>query len=135
MKNKEKNTTAVSIFGAATATSANGSESKSDSKVTSTVSINVDVAGLITKGEEILQDELLDSSSGKVNAFRASGKELLKNFPDLQKGFEQTTNLNGVYKIVNSKNQKAGIKENQELSHKYALKAVQNGIDFLRSLK
>jgi hypothetical protein len=134
MKNKEKNTSAVSIFGAATATSANGTESKSDSRVTSTVSINVDVAGLIAKGEEILQDELIDASSGKVKAFRALGKEFLKNFPDLQKEFEQTTNLSGSYKLINSENEEEGIKENQELSHKYALRAIQNGIDFLRSL-
>jgi hypothetical protein len=135
MKDKKNNTSALSIFGAATATSASGSNSKSDSKITTTVAINIDLAGLIAKGEEILQDELLATSSGKVRSFLALGKELLKDSPSLQKEFEQTTNLSGVYKIGNSGNEEMGINENQKLSHKYALRAVQNGIDFLRSLQ
>jgi predicted double-glycine peptidase len=134
MKDKTNNTSAFSIFGAATATSATGDNSKSNSKVTSIVDITVDVAGLISKGKELLEDESLDSSSGKLKSFRALGKELLKDSPNLAEQFEQATNLSGVYRIVNSENMEAGIKQNQEASHKYAYEAVKRGIEFLEML-
>jgi hypothetical protein len=134
MKDKTKNTAAVSIFGAATATSANGDESTSKSKVTSSVTITVDIAGLISKGKELLSDTSLNTSSGKLSSFRALGKALLKDIPGLAEQFEQTTSLSGVYEILDSKNQDAGIKRNQENSHKYALDAVERGIEFLEML-
>ena len=131
MKDKKNNTSAVSIFGPATATSANGGNSNSESKVISTTTIAVDVASLIAKGKMLLEDESLDISSGKLNSFRALGKELLKDYPDLAEQFEKATNLSGSYIMTDSAK---GIKENQERSHKTALNAVQRGIDFLEML-
>lgn len=134
MKDKTKNTSALSIFGAATATSANGNESNSNAKITSTVTINVDVAGLISKGKSLLDDNTLNTSSGKLSSFRALGATLLKDKPELAKQFERSTSATGVYKIVNARNPDEGIKQNQEADHKYALEAVQRGIDFLEML-
>ena len=134
MKNKTNNTSAFSIFGAASATSANGDSSKSISRVTSSVDIAIDIAGLIEKGKELLNDEFLNSSSGKIKSFRALGKELLKEKPNLAEQFEKATNLSGVYKIIDSDSPETGRKINEELSHKYAVEAVQKGIDFLEML-
>jgi hypothetical protein len=131
MKDKTNNTSAFSIFGAAAATSANGNGSKTNSKVTSTVDITVDIAGLVAKGKELLEDETLNISSGKIKSFRALGKELLKDKPNLSEEFEKTTNLSGVFKFINSDAPEIGQKTNEELSHKYAHEAVQRGIDFL----
>ena len=134
MKNKAKNTTAISIFGAATATSANGENSNSNSKVSSVVPINVNISGLIAKGKELLKDVNLNTSSGKLKSFRSLGKELLKDYPVLAEEFEQTTNLSGVYKFIDSTNPETGIKSNQVASHKYALDAVQRVLEFLETL-
>jgi hypothetical protein len=134
VRDKTNNTSAFSIFGAASSTSTNGSNSRSNSKVTSTVDITVDVTGLIAKGKELLEDESLNTSSGKFKSFRALGKELLKDNPNLADQFEQTTNSSGIYKIINSEDQENGLKINQELSHKYAVEAIQRGIDFLEML-
>ena len=131
MKDKTKNTSAVSIFGAATATSANGDESRAKSKVTSTVNITVDVAGLIAKGKSLLEDTTLDTSSGKLSSFRALGKELLKDISGLADEFEKATNTSGVYQLVTSEE---GRKKNQEASHNYAIDAVKRGIEFLEML-
>jgi hypothetical protein len=134
MKNKTKNTSAVSIFGAATATSANGDKSTSKSKVTSSVTIAVDVAGLISKGKELLEDASLDTSSGKLSSFRTLGKTLLKGIPELAEQFERTTNLSMAYKIIDANNPDEGIRINQERSHECALNAVKRGIEFLEML-
>jgi hypothetical protein len=134
MKDKTKNTSAVSIFGAATATSANGDDSMSKSKVTSTVTITVDVAGLISKGKDLLEDATLDTSSGKLSSFRALGKALLKDISELAERFEQTTSVSGTYEITDNSNPDVGMKRNQEKSHKYALEAVKRGIDFLEMI-
>ena len=134
MKDKKNNTSAFSIFGAASATSANGESSRSTSKVLSTVPISVDVAGLITKGKELLQDSNLDTSSGKIKSFRALGRELLKESPNLAEEFEKATNLSGVYSIIDSMNPEIGMKKNQDASHKYAFEAVQRGIEFLEMI-
>jgi len=131
---KNNNTSAFSIFGSATATSANGNNSKSDSKVTSTVNIAVDIGNLIAKAKALLDDKFLNSSSGKLKSFRALGKELLKENPNLALEFEKATNLSGVYKIINSDVPESGQKINDELSHKYAIEAVQRGIDFLEMI-
>jgi hypothetical protein len=135
MKNKTNNTSAFSVFGAASATSANGNSSKSNSTVTSSVDITVDIAGLITKGKDLLSDEFLNSSSGKLRSFRALGKELFKNNPNLAEQFEKATNLSGAYRMIDSASPEIGTKINEELSHKYAFEAVQRGIDFLEMLK
>ena len=132
MKDKKKNTSAFSIFGNATVTSANGSNSNAISKVTSTISI--DVAGLIAKGKELLEDKMLDTSSGKLKFFQAQGKEILKEKPELAKQFEQATNTSGFYKMADSENPEIAIKHNQERSHMYALDAVKRGIEFLEML-
>ena len=134
MKNKKNNTSAFSLFGSATATSANGDKSNSESRVISTTAISVDVGGLIAKGKMLLEDESLDISSGRLKSFRALGKELLKNSPNLAEQFEQATNLSGSFILIDSANREAGIKENQERSHKTAINAVQRGIDFLEML-
>jgi hypothetical protein len=134
MKDKKNNTAAFSLFGSATATSANGDKSNSESRVTSSTVIDVDVAGLIAKGKILLKDESLDISSGKLKSFKALGKELLKNSPNLAEQFEQATNLSGSFIMIDSANREAGIKENQERSHKTAINAVQRGIDFLEML-
>jgi hypothetical protein len=134
MKDKTKNTSAVSIFGTATATSANGDNGKSNVKVTSVVNITVDVAGLITKGKTLLEDESLDTSSGKFKSFQALGKELLKDSPNLVEGFVKATNWGGVYSFNNPVNPKTGKTKNEEASHKYAVEAVQRGIEFLEML-
>jgi hypothetical protein len=93
MKNKTKNTSALSIFGSATATSANGDASTSKSKVTSPVTITIDLAGLISRGKTLLDDVSLDTSSGKLSSFRALGKTLLKDVPELAAQFEQTNRI------------------------------------------
>jgi hypothetical protein len=134
MKDKTNNTSAFSVFGPAAATSANGNSSKSNSKVTSTVDITVDIASLIVKGKELLEDKFLNTSSGKLKSFRALGKKLLKENHDLAEEFEKATNLSGRYKIIDSDAPEIGQKTNEELSHKYALDAVQRGIDFLEML-
>jgi len=127
MKDKTKNTSALSIFGSATATSANGDESTSKSEVTSPVTITIDLAGLISRGKSLLDDVSLDTSSGKLSSFRALGKTLLKDVPELAKQFEQTTGLSGVYKIGDTEH-------NQKKSHENALEAVKRGIEFLEML-
>jgi hypothetical protein len=134
MKDKTKNTTAFSLFGPATATSANGDNGKSNSKTTSVVNITVDVAGLIAKGKALLEDESLDTSSGKLKFFRALGKELLKNHPELAKQFEQATSLSYFSKNPFSLNSESEIKEHKERSRKCAIDAVQRGIEFLEML-
>jgi len=127
MKDKTKNTSALSIFGAATATSANGENSTSKSNVTSPVTITIDLGGLISKGKELLEDVSLDSSSGKLSSFRALGKTLLKDVPELASQFENTTSISGVYKIGNPE-------YNQIKSHENAIEAVKRGIEFLEML-
>jgi hypothetical protein len=127
MKDKIKNTSALSIFGSATATSANGDASIAKSKVTSPVTITIDLAGLISRGRALLDDVSLDTSSGKLSSFRALGKTLLKDAPELAAQFEQTTGSSGVYKIGDPE-------YNQKKSHEYALDAVKRGIDFLEML-
>ncbi|GHV94495.1 hypothetical protein AGMMS50293_08150 [Spirochaetia bacterium] len=134
MKDKKKNTSAVSIFGPATATSANGNASNSISKTTSTVNIAIDVAGLIAKGKELLSDETIDTSSGKITSFRALGKVLLKDIPELAGEFEKTTNLSGAYKLLDSSDTSVEI-ENKRRSHQYAVEAIKRGIEFLESLE
>ena len=134
MKDKKNNSLAISIFGPAAATSANGGKSNSESRVTSTTTIAVDVAGLIAKGKMLLEDESLDTSSGKLKSFLALVKELLKDSPNLVEQFEKAINLSGSFTMIDSANREAGIKKNQERSHMIALKAVQRGIDFLEML-
>jgi hypothetical protein len=134
MKNKTKNTAAVSIFGPATATSANGDESRANSKVTSTVDIKVTVAGLISQGKELSGDSSLDNSSGKLSSFLALGQELLKDRPELAKGFEQATTVGGAYGIIDYRNPEPGTKRSQEASHNQAIAKIKRGIEFLESL-
>jgi hypothetical protein len=134
MQDKNNNTSAFSLFGAATATSANGDKGKSNSSVTSIVDITVDVAGLIAKGKALLEDESLDTSSGKLKSFLALGKQLLKHHPDLAQQFEKTTNLSYFSKNPFSLNSESEIKEHKERSHKCAIDAVQRAIDFLEML-
>jgi hypothetical protein len=135
MKDKTNNTSAISIFGAATATSANGSSSKSESRVTSTSAISVDVAGLIAEGKELLEDASLNASSGALECFRAKGKELFKDSLGLAEQFEKATNPPySNYRVVNAANPDVGEKSNQAVSHKYALEAVQRGIEFLEKI-
>jgi len=127
MKDKKENTSAISIFGSATATSANGDESTSKSKVTSPVTITIDLAGLISRGKSLLDDVSLDTSSGKLASFRSLGKTLLKEVPELATQFEKTTGLSGSYKIGDTE-------YNQKKSHEYAIEAVKRGIEFLEML-
>jgi hypothetical protein len=127
MKDKTQNTSALSIFVPATATSANGDASSSKAKVTSAVTITIDLAGLISRGKALLNDMSLDTSSGKLSSFRALGKTLLKDAPELAAQFEKTTGLSGFYRIGDPE-------YNQKKSHEYAIDAVKRGIDFLEML-
>jgi hypothetical protein len=134
MKDKTKNTTAFSLFGSASATSANGADSNSESKAISTVNITVDIAGLISKGKELLEDESLDTSSGKFKFFQARGKEILKERPELAKEFEKITNWSGFLKMVDSGDTDAEM-ENKKRRHQYAFEAVKRGVEFLELLE
>jgi len=128
MSDKTRNTTAFTVFGNATATSANGNNSESHPNVVSTVHINIDLselAKLITKGKELLQEKFLEASNGKLIFFKSSGKELLKEHPDLLEGFEKAIRINQ-YSVLFEKADKK-----QEASHECVINAVQNGVSFL----
>jgi hypothetical protein len=84
------------------------------------------MTSLIEKGKELLEDESLNDSSGKLSAFRAAGKTLLKDNPELAVQFEKTTHMNAGSGIADCRT--------QEASHKCAVDAVKRGIDFLEIL-